>query len=131
MARKKGEENNGDKFVTLYVKELKQLVENGDEKMCLMMAQLEYWFGIKPDGFYKFMNPPKEENPAYKEGDSWVEELGMSKDKIGSALKQICTSYKSFTNYKAAENKFQGKFYCSYYHKPSHQTYYFRNHELT
>jgi hypothetical protein len=43
----------------LYVPELMQLVNSGDEKMCLMMAQLEYWFGIKPDGFYKFMTIPE------------------------------------------------------------------------
>ncbi len=48
-----------EEFVKLYVPELRQLVESGDEKMCLVMAQCEYWFGHKPDGFYKFMSPAK------------------------------------------------------------------------
>jgi hypothetical protein len=118
-----------ERYVKLYVPELKQLVEGSDEKMCLMMAQLEYWFGIKPDGFYKFMERPKGVNPAYREGDSWTEEMGMSNSKIETALKPICTHYSSWTEYKQADDKFQGRLYCSYYHRPSHQTYYLRNHE--
>ena len=126
-------ENNKSKesFVKLYVPELKQLVNSGDEKMCLLMAQLEYWFGLKPDGFYKFMEVPKGVSPAYQKGDSWVEEMGMSKDKINNGLKSICTQYKSFSDYKKETDKFKGRFYCSYYHKPSHQTFYFRNHDKT
>jgi hypothetical protein len=118
-------------YVKLYVPELMQLVDSGDEKMCLMMAQLEYWFGHKPDGFYKFMSAAKGDNPAYREGDSWTEEMGISDTKINNALKPICTHYQSFTAYKNEEgDKFKGKFYCSYYHKPSHQTHYLRNHEV-
>jgi hypothetical protein len=129
----KNEKNNKNKedFVKLYVPELMRLVDSGDEKMCLMMAQLEYWFGIKPAGFYKFMSPAKGDNPAYRKGDSWTEEMGMSNIKIGNGLKPICTHYQSFTDYKkVVGDKFKGKFYCSYYHKPSHQTYYLRNHIL-
>ncbi len=119
-------------FVKLYVPELMQLVESGDEKMCLLMAQCEYWFGHKPDGFYKFMSPAKGDNRAYREGDSWTEEMGMSSTKIANALKPICTPYPSYTAYKNEEgDKFKGKFYCSYYHKPSHQTQYLRNHDIT
>ncbi len=120
---------NTSKFVKLYVPELMEIVESGDEKMCLMMAQLEYWFDLKPDGFYKFMTPAKTDNPAYREGDSWTEEMGMSDTKIANALKPICTHYPSLTAYRQVEgDKFAGKFYCSYYHKPSHQTHYVRNH---
>lgn len=130
MSDKKGKKQSQE-FVKLYVPELLQLMESGDEKSCLMMAQLEYWFGKYQDGFYKFMTAPKEENPAYKRGDSWVEDMGMSKDKIENALRPICTRYKSQSDYKAATDKFKGKYYCSYYHKPSHKTYYLRNHDLT
>lgn len=118
-------------FVKLYVPELMQLMDGGDEKSCLMMAQLEYWFGLKPDSFYKFMTPAKVEESGYTKGDSWIEEMGMSKNKIDNALKPICTHYKSFTEYKNEADKFKGKYYASYYHKPSHKTYYLRNHELT
>jgi hypothetical protein len=129
--KSKSEKKESSDFVKLYVPELMQLVESGDEKMCLIMAQVEYWFARKPDGFYKFMSPAKGDNPAYQAGDSWTEEMGMSDTKIANALKPICTSYKSFTAYKnEAGDKFKGKFYCSYYHKPSHQTFYLRNHDL-
>ncbi|HEX8288746.1 MAG TPA: hypothetical protein VF556_12150 [Pyrinomonadaceae bacterium] len=124
-----------DEFIKLYVPELMQLADSADEKMCLMMAQLEYWFGKESkgkkyvDGFFKFMTPSPD-HPVYREGDSWEEEMGMSAEKIKNGLKPICTHYKSFTEYKNQEgDKFKGKFYCSYNHKPSHQTYYLRNHE--
>jgi hypothetical protein len=131
----KKEKKNTEEYVKLYVPELVQLVESGDEKMCLIMAQLEYWFGAGKgsqmkyiDGFYKFMTPSPN-MPGYRSGDSWEEEMGMSASKIKNALKFICTHYKTLTDYKKQEgDKFQGKFYCSYYHKPSHQTYYLRNH---
>ncbi len=129
--KSKSEKKESSDFVKLYVPELMQLVESGDEKMCLIMAQVEYWFTHKPDGFYKFMSPAKGDNPAYRAGDSWTEEMGMSDTKIANALKPICTHYKTLTAYKNEEgDKFKGKFYCSYYHKPSHQTFYLRNHDL-
>jgi hypothetical protein len=129
---KKENKKSKEEFVKLYVPELRQLVESGDEKMCLVMAQCEYWFGHKPDGFYKFMSPAKGDNAAYREGDSWTEEMGMSNTKIANALKPICTHYPSFTAYKnEAGDKFKGRFYCSYYHKPSHQTHYLRDHDRT
>jgi len=122
------EKKNTEKYVKLYVPELLQIIESGDEKTCLIMAQLEYWFGIKPDGFYKFMTVPEGDTSAYRDGDSWTEEMGMSKSKIGNALKPICTHYQSRTAYKNEQDIFKGKFYCSYYHKPSHMTFYLRNH---
>jgi hypothetical protein len=100
---KKENKKSKEEFVKLYVPELRQLVESGDEKMCLVMAQCEYWFGHKPDGFYKFMSPAKGDNPAYRQGDSWTEEMGMSSTKIANALKPICTHYPSFTAYKNEE----------------------------
>lgn len=100
------------------------------------MAQFEYWFGAGKggrmryiDGFYKFM-VPSPNMPGYRSGDSWQEEMGMSASKIKNALAPICTHYKTRTDYINQEgDKFKGKFYCSYYHRPSHQTYYLRNHE--
>lgn len=118
-----------DSFVKLFVPELKEIV-GGDEKTWLMTAQLEYWFGLYPDKFYKFMNPPKEPNRAYKVGQSWTEEMGLSGNKIDNALKPICTRYKSYAEYRNQEgDKFKDNFYLSYYHKPSHLTFYLRNHD--
>lgn len=129
MKKVKTEEKK-ENFIKLYVPELRQLFD-GDEKTCLMMAQLEYWFGKYPNGFYKFMDIPKGENPGYKTGQSWAEEMGMSVDKIKNGLASICESYNSYTDYKKQEgDKFKGKFYLRYFHKPSHQMYFLRNHEL-
>ncbi|MCA1626004.1 MAG: hypothetical protein LC778_19850 [Acidobacteria bacterium] len=130
--KSKAAKKDSTEFVKLYVPELLQLIESGDEKTCLVWAQCEYWFGHKPDGFYKFMSPAKGDNSAYRDGDSWTEEMGMSDTKINNAFKPICTHYRSFTAYKnEVGDKFKGKFYCSYYHKPSHQTYYLRDHDKT
>ncbi len=118
------------KFIKLFVPELRQIA-GGDEKTWLMMAQLEYWFGKKPDGLYKFKDKPKEPHKAYKDGDSWAEEMGFSTLKIDNALKPICTHYGTFGKYKEQKgDKFQGNYYLSYYHKPSHLTYYLRNHDV-
>ena len=92
------------------------------------MQQLDYWFENHPEGFYKFLLPS--EHPAYKAGDSWTEELGMSVDEFRTAFDKIGHRYKSKSEFDKAEDKFQGKFYCSYVDRRSNLTYYFRNHDL-
>ena len=91
------------------------------------MQQLDYWFENHPEGFYKFLLPS--EHPAYKDGDSWTEELGMSVDEFRTAFDKIGYRYKSKSEFDKAEDKFQGKFYCSYVDRRSNLTYYFRNDE--
>ena len=109
-----------------YVKELHSIA--GGVLGCLVMQQLDYWFENHPEGFYKFLLPS--EHPAYKDGDSWTEELGMSVDEFRTAFDKIGHRYKSKSEFDKAENKFQGKFYCSYVDRRSNLTYYFRNHDL-
>lgn len=112
-----------------YVKELQPVA--GSVIGCLVMQQLDYWFHLKPDGFYKFMNPA--EHPFYRQGDSWVEELGISDDEFRYAFDRIGTRYKSKSDFdKAAKagDIFKGCFYCSYVARRENLTYYFRNHEL-
>lgn len=50
----------------------------GSVNATLLMMQLEYWFkttALAP--FYKFLEPC--ESPRYKVGDSWCEEMGLSR----------------------------------------------------
>lgn len=46
--------------------------------------------------FYKFSQPCK--HKLYKEGDSWIEELGFSRTELANALKKIGTKSKKGTN---------------------------------
>jgi len=112
-----------------YVKELHPLT--GSVIGCLVMQQLDYWFSSQPEGFYKFLEPA--DHPAYKEGDSWVEELGMSADEFRYAFDRISIRYKSRTEFEKASKTgdlFKGKFYCSYIDRRANLTHYFRNHDL-
>ncbi len=94
------------------------------------MQQLDYWFNIQgKESFYKFLEPCDNQR-AYKTGDSWTEELGMSADEFKTAFGQIGVSYKSKGQYDAAPDKFQGKYYCSYFNRVNRETVYFRNEEL-
>lgn len=108
-----------------YVKELHSLA--GGVLGCLVMQQLDYWFENHPEGFYKFLLPS--DHPAYKAGDSWTEELGMSKDEFRTAFDKIGIRYKSKSEFDKTDDKFQGLFYCSYVDRRSNLTYYFRNHD--
>lgn len=109
-----------------YVKELNKVT--GSVTASILMQQLEYWFDKKADGFYKFAEPCA--NAAYVDGDSWTEELGFTIDEYKGALKKICISYKSLSEWRNAEDKFQGKLYASYYERLSHKTFFLRNHAL-
>ncbi len=109
-----------------YVKELHAIA--GGVLGCLVMQQLDYWFENHSEGFYKFLLPS--DHPAYKIGDSWTEELGMSVDEFRTAFDKIGIRYKSKSEFDKAVDKFQGKFYCSYVDRRSNLTFYFRNHEL-
>ena len=110
-----------------YVKELQELT--GCVSGCLLMQQLDYWFERKPNGFWKFMEPcPGHEQ--YRDGSSWCEELAISVDEFRGAFDKIGVRHKSKAAFDAAEDKFEGKFYCSYLDRRQNLTYYFRNHEL-
>ena len=109
-----------------YVKELHAIA--GGVLGCLAMQQLDYWFEGHPEGFYKFLEPS--DHPAYKDGDSWTEELGMTRHEFRTAFDKIGIRYKSKSDFDQAVDKFQGQFYCSYVDRRSNLTYYFRNHDL-
>jgi len=112
-----------------YIKELRPIA--GSVTATILWQQLNYWFALYPKGFYKFLEPCK--HAAYKEGDSWTEELGFSKAEFRHAFKLIGIAYKSKREYNRAANPFfsDGKesFFCSYHDKIKGITWYFRNHE--
>ncbi len=113
-----------------YVKELRQLPLVKSVTACILMQQLDYWINIQAGKkFFKFLEPCANQF-AYKPGDSWTEELGMSADEFKTAFGQIGVSYKSKAQYDAAPDKFQGKYYCSYFNRVNRETVYFRNNEL-
>lgn len=98
----------------------------GGISSAILMTQLEYWFNkMNNKPFYKFLEAC--DHASYKEGESWVEELGMSKDEFRLAFSKIGTTYKSKKEFDKSEDKFQGKFYCSYIDRIERRTYYFRN----
>jgi len=104
----------------------------GNIQSALIMQQMEYWFRIQGKRFYKFLGIPKKPHPQYRVNDSWTEELGISEKVFRRAFDKIGVRHSSKTAYKSSENPFinaEGKeqFFCSYYDKPSHLTYYFRN----
>lgn len=109
-----------------YVKELRPLA--GSVTACILMQQLDYWFSIKPGGFYKFINVC--DHPKYKQGDSWCEELSFSVEEYRSAFEKIGVRYKSKNLFMQANDKFNGKFYACFHDRQSNQTFYVRNHEL-
>lgn len=116
-----------------YVKQLRQITEVKSASTAILMQQLDYWFShSKGLPFYKFSQPCK--NVAYKEGDSWCEELGFSIDEFRTAFNNIGIKYLSMTEYNKAKESgvcpFNGKFYLAYTDKIKGITFYHRNHDL-
>lgn len=109
-----------------YVKELRVFTDS--VVGCILMQQLDYWFGRYPNGFYKFLEPS--EHPKYLSGQSWSEEIGISIGEFRTAFDRIGTRWKSKTEFDNAPDKFLGKFYASYQDKRANLTFYYRNHEL-
>jgi len=100
----------------------------GCSRATLILSTLEFWFSKKPDGFYKFIEPCS--HPLYKEGDSWAEELGCDRKCFARAWNKIGIKHKSRRSFEAAEDKFQGKLYASYYDRYTNRTFFIRNDEL-
>lgn len=110
-----------------YIKELRNFT--GSIAASILLQQLEYWFS-RHDGepFYKFLSAAPN-NQGYRDGDSWEEELNITADEFRCAFDKIGVRYKSKTDFRAAEDKFQGKYFCSYTDRVSGLTWYFRNAE--
>jgi hypothetical protein len=115
-----------------YIKELRPIA--GSVTAVILWQQLDYWFEKYPDGYYKFLSPPESAHPSYKQGDSWEEELGFSKDEFRCAFDKIGVRHSSKTAFNKVENPFlkqeKEMFFASYQDKLKKMTFYYRNHEL-
>ena len=65
----------------------------GSSKSTFIINRLEYWFKIKKEGFYKFLEPCN--HRAYKHGDSWTEELGFCRKTFNVAFDLIVSAIKA------------------------------------
>lgn len=110
-----------------YVRDIRPIA--GSVTAALVMQQLDYWFERHQDGFYKFMEPS--DHCLYKPGQSWTEELFMSRLEFISAFEQVGIRYRSKSEFEKAENKFQGRYYASYLDRKTNLTHYLRNHAIT
>lgn len=107
-----------------YYPELNQVT--GGINATLLMLQLEYWFEKSGgNAFFKFLEPCEDMN--YREGDSWVEELGFSKGEFRTAFGKIGKVYKSKKEFNESKDKFEGKLYLSYFDRIKRLTFYMRN----
>lgn len=98
----------------------------GSINASLLMGQLEFWFKTQSGKtFYKFLEPCR--HAAYREGDSWQEELAMSPTEFRMAFKRIGVAYKSKKAFLESKDRFQGKYYASYYDRIRKMTFYYRN----
>lgn len=119
-----------------YIKELRQIT--GSVTSAILMQQLDYWFSKKPQGFYKYGEPPKGESKTYRIGDSWTEELGFSVDELRTAYRNIGTSYTSKTEFKKALDNQQvfinddgiEMMYARYHDRGTGNSFYYRNDKL-
>lgn len=115
--------NSLAKTVVPYYPEYRQLA--GSIAGTILMRQLEYWFARYPKGFYKFVEPSK--NGKSKTGDSWSEELGISRKEFDTAFKKIGHKHKSTASLGEGGDDFKGMYYCSVYYRSSGETWYYRN----
>ncbi|WP_069999267.1 hypothetical protein [Cellulosilyticum sp. I15G10I2] len=107
-----------------YCPELNTLI--GSVNATIVLLQLEYWFTkMAADRFYKFLDACSHE--LYMPGDSWVEELGFSKNEFRTAFSKIGKVYQSKKAFQASKDLFSGKYYASYYDRRRGLTYYIRN----
>jgi len=98
------------------------------EKAALIFERLEYWSQRYSSGFWKFFEPCQ--HPLYRKGDSWQEEIGISRKVWTKAFAILGTHYKSKSTFLKQSDPFQGKLYASYYDRKTNRTYFFRNHDF-
>jgi hypothetical protein len=96
----------------------------------LIFERLEYWSqrSDTQKGFWKFFEPCS--HPLYQEGDSWQEEIGITRKVWAKAFAIIGTHYKTKTAFLKEKDPFKGKLYASYYDRRERRTYYLRNHSF-
>lgn len=101
----------------------------GNTTATLLLLQLEYWFARYPEGFYKFIDRPKKKTPGYRDGDSWCEELFITRRTFERSFEKIGVRYNS-TKYWSDYGNFQGMGYVSVVNRRTGHNHFYRNHEL-
>jgi len=117
-----------------YIKELNPIT--GGVLSSILMQKLDFWFifweehgNTQKDGsFFKFLS--KCNHLAYRDGNSWTEELGFTEREFRTAFDRIGIRYRSKKDFLDQDDPFQGKFYCSYYDRLKKLTFYLRNNKL-
>lgn len=99
----------------------------GSTNVAIAFSRLLYWSKKNPDGFYKFKQACK--HPLYKRGDSWSEELNMTKEIMNPVFNRLVTYHKSKNEYRKSTDRFAGKLFCSYTERNTNKTFYFMNKE--
>ncbi|HBN22777.1 MAG TPA: hypothetical protein DD412_06025 [Holosporales bacterium] len=102
--------------------------EFGSQTAVLLFDRLEYWFKIKKNEFYKFIEPC--DHPLCREGDTWTEELRFSKKVFRTAFDKIGIRYKSKTEFEKESNPFKGKLFAYYQDRQTKKTIFVRNNSL-
>ncbi len=102
--------------------------ELGSQNAVLIFDRLEYWFSKKKNQFYKFIEPC--DHPLCKKGDTWTEELDVSKKVFRNAFDLIGTRYISKTAFEKEEDPFKGKFFAYYQDRQTKKTIFIRNNAL-
>jgi hypothetical protein len=117
------------------------MTEDQLEQEALGWLAADYWFSLKPEGFYKFLEPvqtkgkDEQDNPIqghrlYRPGDSWCEELNCSPHEFRRMFDAIGVRWNSKSEFMNAVDPFCGRGYCSYVDRKQNLTHYFRNHAL-
>jgi hypothetical protein len=100
----------------------------GCNNTAIVFSGMMFWFQIMPDGFYKFKQACKK-HPLWRKGDSWGEELGMSRKTLDPILDKLVNKHKTKGEFLKQTDPFKGKMFASYTNHKTSQTYYFMNKE--
>jgi hypothetical protein len=99
-----------------------------------IFQRFEYWadkMKTRQDGqgaFYKFIDACQ--HPCYKPGDSWCEELGISRKVFRNHFAKIGIAYKSKSDFLKKADPFEGKYFAYYQDCKTNKTIFVRNHPL-
>jgi hypothetical protein len=94
-----------------------------------VMGELEYRFSKHPEGFYMAYERQSELSGS-QAGESWYERLAFTPTETKFGFDTIGVRYDSHREFMSAEDKFKGKYYCSFYDPKRKQAFYLRNHPL-
>ena len=119
-----------------YIPALKH--STGGVLSAILFQQLDYLWHSSPEaelrqwgGMLMFAEPPERDNPYYRLGRSWFEQIAFSEDELKTAFNKIGTSYESRSRYgdqiHSGEDLFKGKPWLRFRDRKAGVTIYIRN----